>query len=147
MWQSLQIYHVNVNCSNLERSLAFYLKLGFREVIDIPEGPLEGLGSIPKRGRAKLLRLGDDPKAPMIDLLEWTDPPALGTPYPHLAHLGIARICLRVKGLDEMVAMLKAGGVRFVEQEEAPPIPGIKHKFVCFHDPDGSVIELMEFFR
>ena len=31
--------------------------------------------------------------------------------------------------------------------EEAPPIPGIKHKFVCFYDPDGSVLELMEFFK
>ena len=32
--QALQIFHVNVNCSNLERSLAFYKRLGFREVID-----------------------------------------------------------------------------------------------------------------
>ncbi len=147
MWQSLQIYHVNVNCSNLERSSAFYARLGFREAIDLPEGPLEGLGPIPRRGRAKLMRLGDDPKGALLDLLEWTEPAAVGAPYPHLAHLGIARLCLRVKGLDEMVAMLKAAGVRFVEATEAPPLPGIKHKFVCFYDPDGAVVELMEFFR
>ena len=30
------IFHVNVNCSNLERSLAFYKMLGFRVVLDMP---------------------------------------------------------------------------------------------------------------
>ena len=140
MWQALQIYHLNVNCRNLERSLAFYEMLGFREVINLPERALPGLGPVPRRGRAKLLRLGDDPRAPLLDLLE-------GEPYPHLANVGIARFCLRVKGLDQMVAQLRAAGVRFVDEPCAPALNGINHKFVCFLDPDGTVVEAMEFFK
>jgi catechol 2,3-dioxygenase-like lactoylglutathione lyase family enzyme len=83
----------------------------------------------------------------MLDLLEWTDPPTSGAPYPHLAHAGIGRICLRVKGLDEMVAMLRAEGVVLVDEPTMPALNGANHKFVCFLDPDGSVIELMEFFK
>ena len=147
MWQALQIYHLNVNCRNLERSLAFYEMLGFREVINLPERDLPGLGPVPRRGRAKLLRLGDDPRAPLLDLLEWTVPATLGEPYPHLANVGIARFCLRVKGLDAMVAQLRAAGVQFVDEPCAPALNGINHKFVCFLDPDGTVVEAMEFFK
>ena len=129
MWQSLQIYHVNINCTNLERSFAFYSKLGFEEAIDLPEGDLPGLGPVPRRGRAKLLRLGKDPRGTLLDLLEWTDPPTSGTPYPHLAHAGIARLCLRVKGLDEMVAMLEADGVALVDRPHMPGLNGANHKF------------------
>ena len=147
MWRSLQMYHVNVNCTQLERSLELYQALGFQEAIDLPEGDLPGLGPVPRRGRAKLLRLGDDPHGALLDLVEWTQPPTTGQPYPHLAHTGIARICLRVKGLDEMVEQLIARGVRLVAPPSSPGLNGANHKFVCFYDPDGTVIELMEFFK
>ena len=146
-WKNLQIYHVNVNCRDLERSLAFYEMLGFEEAIDIAEGDMPGLGLTPGRGRAKLLRLGSDPRGTLIDLLEWKDPPAYGEPYSDLAHVGIARICMRVKNLDEMVAFLKSQGVRFVDEPVMPGLAGGKQKFCCFYDPDGTVLELMEFYR
>jgi catechol 2,3-dioxygenase-like lactoylglutathione lyase family enzyme len=146
MWRALQIYHVNVNCTNLERSLEFYRGLGFEEVYDIPDCRVPGLGPVPQRGRAKLLRFGTDPRGALLDLIEWTEPPTDGTPYPHLAHAGIARICLRVKGLDELIAELRARGVRFVDEPAEPGLLGYRQKFVCVLDPDGSVIELMEFF-
>jgi glyoxylase I family protein len=146
MWKSLQIYHVNINCPNLERSLAFYQMLGFREVIDIPAGRLPGLGMDPAIGRAKLLRLGEDPRSTLIDLIEWQTPSPHGTPYADLGHTGIARLCLRVKGLAAMVAELKSHGVRFISEPVSPGLAGGKQAFVCFHDPDGTVLELMELF-
>lgn len=146
MWRSLQIYHVNVNCSNLERSLDFYRAIGFEEAFDIPDCQVPGLGPVPQRGRAKLLRLGSDPRGTLLDLIEWTEPPTVGTPYPHLAHAGIARLCLRVKGIDEMIEMLRRRGVRFVDDPAEPCLVGHRQKFVCVLDPDGTVIELMEFF-
>lgn len=146
MWRALQIYHVNVNCTNLERSLDFYRGLGFEEAYDIPDCQVPGLGPVPRRGRAKLLRLGSDPRGALLDLIEWTDPPTAGEPYPHLAHAGIARICLRVKGLDELIGELRARGVRFVDAPAEPALLGNRQKFVCVLDPDGSVVELMEFF-
>jgi len=146
MWKPLQIYHVNINCTNLERSLAFYQMLGFREVIDIPEGRLPGLGMDPAIGRAKLLRLGEDPRSTLIDLIEWQTPRPHGTPYADLGHTGIARLCLRVKGLGAMVAELKSRGVRFVSEPVSPGLAGGRQTFVCFYDPDGVVLELMELF-
>lgn len=145
MWQALQIYHVNVNCSNLERSLAFYRMLGFEEAWDIPDCQVPGLGPVPRRGRAKLLRYGTEARGALLDLIEWLDPPTAGTPYPHLAHAGIARLCLRVKGIDEMIDMLRAAGVGFVDAPAMPGLIGGRQKFVCVFDPDGTVIELMEF--
>ena len=147
MWQALQVYHVNVNCTNLERSLAFYQRLGFKEVIDIPSGDIPGLGLRPAICRAKLLRLGDDPRGTLIDLIEWQTPQPHGAPYPDLAHTGIARLCLRVKGLAEMVTHLQTHGVRFVSAPVAAEIASGKQQFVCFYDPDGAVLELMEFYR
>ena len=147
MWQALQIYHVNINCTNLERSLAFYTRLGFSEAFDIPDCQVPGLGPVPKRGRAKLLRYGEDPRGTLLDLIEWTDPPTVGAPYPHLAHVGINRLCLRVKGIDDMIAMLRADAVPFVDEPARPGLIGNTQKFVCVLDPDGTVIELMEFFR
>ena len=32
---TLQIFHVNVNCSDFDRSLAFYKTIGFEEFLDI----------------------------------------------------------------------------------------------------------------
>jgi len=146
-WQPLHVYHVNVNCADLERSLAFYRRLGFEEVWDIPDCRVPGLGPVPRRGRAKLLRYGTDPRGALLDLIEWREPPTAGRPYPHLAHAGIARLCLRVKGIDALIAMLRADGVRFVDTPAMPGLVGNTQKFVCVFDPDGTVIELMEFFR
>jgi catechol 2,3-dioxygenase-like lactoylglutathione lyase family enzyme len=146
MWKALQIYHVNINCTNLERSLAFYEMLGFREVIDIPAGRLPGLGMDPAIGRAKLLRLGEEPRSTLIDLIEWHTPRPHGTPYADLGHTGIARLCLRVKGLAAMVADLESHGVRFISEPVSPGLAGGKQTFVCFYDPDGTVLELMELF-
>jgi glyoxylase I family protein len=146
MGKALQIYHVNINCTNLERSLAFYQMLGFREVIDIPAGHLPGLGLDPAVGRAKLLRLGDDPRGTLIDLIEWQTPNPHGAPYADLGHTGIARLCLRVRGLAAMVTELRSRGVQFISDPVSPGLAGGQQTFVCFYDPDGAVLELMEFF-
>jgi len=70
MWRSLQIYHVNVNCSNLERSLDFDRTIRFEKAYDIPDCQVPVIGPVPQRGRAKLLRLGSDPRGTLLDLIE-----------------------------------------------------------------------------
>jgi catechol 2,3-dioxygenase-like lactoylglutathione lyase family enzyme len=68
---ALQIFHVNVNCSDFDRSLAFYKTIGFTEYLDFStkdEGRTFGdiglgpLFRLPARihGRATFLVLGDD---------------------------------------------------------------------------------------
>ena len=68
------IFHVNINVSDFERSLAFYQTLGFRIVNDLGTGSSPQLDAglqIPNgQARAALLMLGDNPHATRIDLIE-----------------------------------------------------------------------------
>ena len=91
--------------------------------------------------RGALLRLeGGAANETLIDLLEWKDPRDATAPYPHLYHLGIARIALTTSDLDADMALLKERGVEFIS--EPAKLGG--GRFVCFKDPDGTVLELVE---
>ncbi|SRR6266849_1348816 len=163
--ENLQIFHVNINCSNLERSLEFYKLIGFKELLDFNQTPNKlatktiaekkppiepGLGpalGLPEesRGRARLLALGDDPRATRVDLIEWVAPKAEGKPYPHLAHLGIARICFKVKDAWKAYEELKAKGVEPFTEPHETGLGGSRQVFFCCRDPDGTILEFMEF--
>jgi glyoxylase I family protein len=66
-----RFFHLNLNCKNFDRSLAFYKMLGFKVVRDIGEGG----GKVFERGfhipnntaRAAMLALSDDPAAAQLD--------------------------------------------------------------------------------
>jgi len=88
------------------------------------------------------LRLGDDEKATRIDLLEFQDPPPAGSPYPHLYHTGIARMCLKTRNIQQAYRDLKAKGVQFLTEPQR--LPGTSVTIVCFKDPDGTFLELLE---
>jgi catechol 2,3-dioxygenase-like lactoylglutathione lyase family enzyme len=146
------IFHININVTDFERSLAFYKMVGFKVVLDIGEGPNKandvGLNIPDSRARAALLALSDDPRATRIDLIEWKKPATAGAPYPHLYHAGAARIALFTKNLDEEYARLKANGVEMVSEPVTIRF-GNKAgaKFFCFKDPDGTFLELIEPFN
>jgi catechol 2,3-dioxygenase-like lactoylglutathione lyase family enzyme len=143
------IFHVNVNVSNFERSLEFYKMLGFRVVLDLKEGGNERLSRGLKLdncvGRAVLMMAGDEKRATRLDLIEWKNPPAHGRPYGDLAHVGIARIALRTRNLRETYETLKANGVKFFSEPQVFDTKRGRESFVCFTDPDGTVLELIEF--
>src|SRR5260370_14942224 len=105
-----RFFHLNLNCKNFERSLAFYQMLGFKVVRDIGEGG----GKVFERGfhipnnnaRAAMLALGDDPAATQLDLIEWISPPTQGDPPPNLYHAGVARIAVETDDLQAEYARL-----------------------------------------
>jgi len=163
--ENLQIFHVNVNCSNLERSLNFYKMIGFREVLNFDESPnaltnsrIDSKEAPPDPGtwsalglpeessfRGRLLILGDNPRATRLDLLEWTHPKAEGKPYPHLTHVGIARICFKVKDAWQAYEELKTKGVEPFSEPRESGLGGTQQLVFCCRDPDGTVLEFMEF--
>lgn len=105
----------------------------------------------PYRVRGALLGLesdhdGDPGAARLtIDLLQWIDPHDDEPPYPHLYHYGIARIALTSSDLDADVARLQSAGVEFISDPVQLPLDaGSSARFVCFKDPDGTVLELVE---
>jgi len=154
----LQIYHVNINCSDFDRSLAFYELIGFRRIIDFtqqdgapaPDFGALGLGPVLNlpddcAGRAALLTLGGDPRATRLDLIEWTQPRADGTTRRDLAQLGIARLCLKVKDCRPLYDTLKARGFRVYSEPTIIGLAGARQMVFCCEDPDGAVIEFMQF--
>jgi glyoxylase I family protein len=144
------IYHININCTNLERSLEFYKALGFREVVDFGEGGGEELGRglrmpAESRARARLLQIGEDPYCSHIDLIEWLKPRSDQRPYEKLNNLGIARVCFYSKDLEADVAELKRKGVKLFSEPITVRYKGGQSTVVCFEDPDGTVLELVQY--
>ena len=143
------LVHVNINCSNFERSRAFYEKLGFELFLEVPESNTPevaaAVGFEEYRLEGGLMRLQGARYPLVIDLLEWRTPSDSEPPYAALNHLGIARIALYSSDLEADVAELRAQGVEIVG-EPATVVWGGRpsSRFVCFKDPDGTVLELVQ---
>ena len=151
----LGIIHVNINCTDIERSVAFYEKLGFRVVhvfsdeeseksLD-PEGDLEAGMTVPGGSRGCVLSLGDDPRSTTkIELIQYLDPPAVSAPEKGLRDSGVSRIALRTKNLLAFAGKLSSEGIEFMIEPQEIDVVGA-HRFVLFRDPDGVILELIEF--
>lgn len=141
------IFHCNVNCTNLERSLEFYKMLGFKVVLDFSDGmSSDAMAKAFAMAQAQLrgvhLVMGNDPAAVRIDLVEFQEPKTEGKPYPYLYHTGIARLCLRTNNINRVYEELKAKGVNFFSEPQN--LPGTNVSIVCLTDPDNTVLELLE---
>lgn len=139
--------HVNVNCSDFDRSLAFYERLGYRLVAMVPETNTPevaaALAMPPYRVRGAILHLPGE--STLLDLLEWQDPSDDAPPYPHLYHLGLARIALRTDDLDADLAELAEAGIEPIGPPAEVPWPGQPTaRIACLADPDGTIVELVE---
>ena len=143
------VFHVNINCTDFERSRAFYQMLGFTTVVDLGEGGSaemgKGLGDPTAKGKAAIMMVDpDNARGCRVDLIQWTNPKTKGSPPPDLFHAGMARLCLYCTDLDGHVEQLRAAGVELVSE----PVQMNKGtRFICFKDPDGTFIELIEFSR
>lgn len=144
-----RVAHMNVNCSNLERSLRFYRDLvGLTATSHTRPAPQEGAGfGLPGRVVWDAWMLQDDraPLSPAIDLLEWQTPRPIGKPHPEANHLGFMRLCLAAENLDALHARLTAAGIATRSKPVSVPVlPGNVVKFFCCADPDGTCVEFVE---
>ena len=141
------LLHVNINCSDFERSRAFYEMLGFELLMPVPEvGEGEvaaAVGMTAYRLRGALMKHRD---GSLIDLLEWREPADDAPPYAALNHLGLARVALQSTDIDADIGRLRAAGVEFLTAQPATVAgpDGMSSRFICFTDPDGTVLELVE---
>ncbi len=142
-----RLFHVNICVRDMERSIQFYQDLGFKKVNDFTmDDPSVGdaLGLKARTLRGVFMRLGDDPNSPVLDLVQFIDPPPQGEPYPSLNNIGICRIAFTVDDIDKTYEELKAKKVEFVAPLHKLDAPGgAKIGVVCFKDPDGTVLELL----
>lgn len=142
-----RIFHFNINSTNIDRSVAFYELLGFKVILDFRDGMSSAemataFGLPVANLKGVHMRIGDEPNATRIDLLEFIDPKPTGEPYPHLYHNGIARMCLKTSNIKQDYEELKSKGVEFLSEPQL--LPGTTVSIVCFKDPDGTFVELLE---
>lgn len=144
--------HVNINCSDFAVSRAFYEMLGFEVFWAVPATNTAevaaAVGMPPYRVNGALMRLQHATPAVVIDLLEWQHPTDSSPPYPHLYHLGLARLALQTSDLDADYAYLQQQGVCIVSPPATVTLDGGQHgsRFFCFQDPDGTYLELVQNF-
>jgi len=141
---------VVLNCSDLERSIAFYSEvLGFHPRVRFAPGPRDesalGLGPGSEWEMAYL----DDPRgtgAFAIDLVQWHVPPPTGAPSREANRLGPFRLALSTDDIDAAHAALLEHGVACwsapAELDMGPGLPPLRA--LLFDDPDGAVLELIE---
>jgi catechol 2,3-dioxygenase-like lactoylglutathione lyase family enzyme len=143
------IVHININVTDIERSLAFYQRLGFQLMHVLGDEPTDDVTAGATFGysrmRGAVLTLGEHPRCwTKIELIQWVEPPTEPAPERGQIHAGVSRIALRCKNLLEFYESLRADGVEFESEPHEIDIVGAK-RFVLFRDPDGTLLELIEF--
>jgi catechol 2,3-dioxygenase-like lactoylglutathione lyase family enzyme len=140
-----RIFHVNVNCSNLERSLRFYQDvIGLTPSTHTAPAPQPGtaFGLETAQWDAWIMTGENGYDGVVLDLLEWQVPRPTGTPPPTANVLGFNRLGFITPDLDALHARLVDAGAdcfgppHTIEMEGVPPI-----RAFVFKDPDGTLIE------
>ncbi len=141
---------VFINCTDLDRSSAFYrdtlgLNLTVRKYIPQSEALSEAMGLDAEfSAEACNLQTKAGPNGMSIDLVEWKHPKACGTPYEKLWHVGIPRLAFLTEDLDKLYEHCLSMGVRFMSKPRTLASEHGKTRAVHFYDPDGTVLELLE---
>ena len=149
-WAVESLFHFVVNASNFERSLEFYQRLGFRVLRDNrdviwPSYVAQNFGLSAAQGRGALLGLGESEHHTRLDLIEWLEP-RWDNPDARPSSRRVPRVmALRVRNLRAAYHDLRRQGVEFIATPRDPdPTTGVE-SVVCCRDPDGYVVELIEY--
>lgn len=144
-----RLYHVNITVADLDRSVTFYEALGFRVTArhrndGERKGTARALGGEFNPVEFAFMRLGNGPNKMLIDLCQYFDPPTYGTPVQDLHHAGMVRLAFHVDEIEPVYDELKAMGVRMLGPLEfATPPGGGRSAVFAFHDPDGTILEVL----
>jgi len=142
-----RIYHVNANCSDLNRSLAFYESLGLTPVVHTrPSRPQPGgaFGLDQVAWDAWVLEGDDGPNGLSLDLLQWTVPPPGGRPPVTPWHPGLHHLVVSVPDLEaQLAAALAAGGSLVGGPVVGDHGGGEAIRAAMVRDPDGTAVVLV----
>jgi catechol 2,3-dioxygenase-like lactoylglutathione lyase family enzyme len=134
---------------SLERSIAFYEALGFRVLRDNrdvvwPDYVAAQFGLDRAQGRGALLALGDEALHTRLDLIQWLEPEAAfpDTPPETTAPRILA---IRTENVRAAYEALRVRGIAFVTPPRGPDVPTGIEAVVCCRDPDGTLVELIEY--
>jgi catechol 2,3-dioxygenase-like lactoylglutathione lyase family enzyme len=120
------VFSTNINVSDYDLAVEFYQKVGFKLVSEA-----NGIATIALQdGRHFTL----------------TESTSTDQAYEDVNHLGIARIAIETTNIDQDIAVLQANGIQFFTNAAIVPSGPLSFlRYVAFEDPDGTVIELVEY--
>jgi len=137
-------HHAAISTPDLDRCLAFYTRVLGCEIaweFGWPAGTAAAdqvTGLRDSAARAAMLRLGDS----YLEVFHFTSPAAVpADPQRPVCNHGITHICLEVRDIHAEYARLSTAGMRF----HCPPQAQDTGWVTYGRDPDGNVIELLEF--
>jgi catechol 2,3-dioxygenase-like lactoylglutathione lyase family enzyme len=143
--------HVNVNCSNLERSLRFYQDtVGLKSESHTNPVPQDGAGfgmSGQVQWDAHILHDARGFAGPGIDLLQWMQPKPVGQPHPSCRHRGFSRIGIGVPDLDAAYEKVVGAGAACLSppvEERVDSRDDVAARVFRCTDPDGTFVEMVE---
>lgn len=128
-----ELDHLGIAVSSLEEGFKFYRALGFSHM------PTEDVPS--EKVRVGFLNLGNHAS---IELLEPTSDESPIKKFLDKRGPGIHHVCLRVKGIDEVVGRLKSDGIRLINEIPRPGAHGCRVVFVHPSSTGGVLLELSE---
>lgn len=145
-----RLYHVNINVTDLDRSIRFYEQLGFRVTArfkmegDLGERTARAFGTPFNPINAAFMKLGDGEKSMLIDLCQYLDPPTEGKPVQKLNNAGLVRLAFHVDDIEEIYQTLQQMGVEMLGPLQFMTPPGGQRSGVfAFYDPDGTILEVL----
>jgi glyoxylase I family protein len=137
-------HHAALSTPDLDRCVRFYTRIvgceeawSFGWEAGTPEADaITELND--SAARAVMLKLGDS----YLEVFEFTSPaPATNASDRRVCDYGITHICLQVQDLQAEYERMKAAGMRF----HCPPQKQDTGYVTYGRDPDGNVVELLEF--
>ena len=124
----MSLIHTCYRILEIDRSVAFYEALGFKEIRRLPirDEAVNVFMNLPEDG--------DEPRLELTYNIGRTEPYEIGTGYGHIA--------ITTPQLDDTLAQLSRQGI---EPERPPYTVRAGGNRICFvRDPDGYRIELVE---
>jgi len=169
----MDLFHFNVVCSDFDASYDFYTQaVGMSPLTSSSAGTrttgeteraASGLRPGEERNSAEhgrevaellgidgsgqyrgcFLYFGTSRGGAYVDLLEWQDnlPPVERSPR----NVGLSRVAIRVDDLDAQLERLAEHGVPTVTEPKTLTLGVTQVRVVCFRDPDGVLLEYLEF--
>lgn len=144
-----RLFHIAINSTDLERSVAFYQKLGFQILQDrtVKNDQVKKAFAVPSGDlRFVHLRLRDDADATILDIVEWFAPATLDTGTEPVAQhqRGLTRFSVLTDDTQAVYDALSKDGVEFITEPTSVLTPQGGWKVCLVKDPDGVVVQVTE---
>lgn len=145
-----RLFHIAINAKNLDKSIEFYTALGFTLLGDRPvQNDLVKDAFLVPTGdfRFAHLRLGDNPEATVLDIVEWYNPPTAAADHegPRSQHQrGLSRFAVLTDDTQKVYDELTGKGMTTLTQPTSVLTPQGGWKVFLITDPDDIVVQVTQ---